>query len=108
MSEEIKNEIEETEAIEAAEEKEAADEIEAIEEAEAEEEIEEVREKAQKNSLFKRVVAWIFLALIAVMFCIFIFMVITGSKYIIPMLFVLIILPFAAYIMIWLRDVFSK
>ena len=61
-----------------------------------------------KNSKFKRIVAWIFLALIAVMLCIFIYMVFTGSQYIIPMLFVLIILPFAAYIMIWLKDVFSK
>ena len=76
------------------------------------EEIEEFNEEEletfKKNSTFKRIVAWIFLALIAVMLCIFIYMVFTGSQYIIPMLFVLIILPFAAYIMIWLRDVFSK
>ena len=61
-----------------------------------------------KNSKFKRIVAWVFLALIAVMFGIFIYMIITGSKYIMAMLFVLIILPFIAYIMIWLRDVFNK
>ena len=69
---------------------------------------EEELETFKKNSTFKRIVAWIFLALIAVMLCIFIYMVFTGSQYIIPMLFVLIILPFAAYIMIWLKDVFSK
>ena len=101
MSEEIKNELEETEALEESEEIEESEDIEDPEDTEA-----QVRVK--ENSLFKRIVAWVFLALIAIMFVIFIFMVVTGSKYIIPMLFVLIILPFAAYIMIWLRDVFSK
>ena len=69
MSEELKTEIEETEEIN----EEGAEEF--TNESDASEELESFR----KNSLFKRVVAWIFLALIAIMLCIFVYMVFTGS-----------------------------
>ncbi len=64
--------------------------------------------KEHKTSLVTRIVAIICLLIFAIMLGIFIYLVITGSEYILAMLFVIIIFPVILYLIVWLRKVFSK
>ena len=64
--------------------------------------------KEHKTSLATRIVAIICLLIFAIMLGVFIYLVITGSEYILAMLFVIIIFPVILYLIVWLRKVFSK
>ena len=64
--------------------------------------------KEHKTSLATRIVAIICLLIFAIMLGIFIYLIITGSEYILAMLFVIIIFPVILYLIVWLRKVFSK
>lgn len=68
---------------------------------------EEVGEE-KKTSLLARIFATLCLLIFAVMIGIFIFFIITGSEYIMAMLFVVIIFPVILYLIVWLRKVFSR
>ena len=61
-----------------------------------------------KRSKMLRVVAILLLVFYVCLLGAFIYMVITGSRYIFAMIFVLIMFPLVLYIMVWLRKVFSK
>ena len=61
-----------------------------------------------KKSKASRVIAIILLAIFAIMLGIFIYFIITGSQYILAMLFVVIVYPIIIYIILWLRKVFNK
>ena len=60
------------------------------------------------HSTASRVLAWILIGIYAVLLGIFICFVITESRYILQMLFVLIIYPVLLYLILWLRKVFDK
>lgn len=68
---------------------------------------EEVGE-VKKASLAARIIAILCLLMFAVMIGIFIYFIITGSEYILAMLFVVIIFPVIIYLIVWLKKVFSK
>lgn len=68
---------------------------------------EEVGE-VKKTSLADRIIAILCLLMFAVMIGIFIYFIITGSEYILAMLFVVIIFPVIIYLIVWLKKVFSK
>ena len=68
---------------------------------------EEVGE-VKKASLAARIIAILCLLMFAVMNGIFIYFIITGSEYILAMLFVVIIFPVIIYLIVWLKKVFSK
>ena len=68
---------------------------------------EEVRE-VKKASLEARIIAILCLLMFAVMIGIFIYFIITGSEYILAMLFVVILFPVIIYLIVWLKKVFSK
>lgn len=68
---------------------------------------EEVRE-VKKASLAARIIAILCLLMFAVMIGIFIYFIITGSEYILAMLFVVILFPVIIYLIVWLKKVFSK
>ncbi len=68
---------------------------------------EEVGEE-KKTSLLARIFATLCLLIFAVMIGIFIYFIITGSEYIMAMLFVVIIFPAILYLIVWLRKVFSR
>ena len=68
---------------------------------------EEVGEE-KKTSLLARIFATLCLLIFAVMIGIFIYFIITGSEYIMAMLFVVIIFPVILYLIVWLRKVFSR
>ena len=68
---------------------------------------EEVRE-VKKASLAARIIAILCLLMFAVMIGIFIYFIITGSEYILALLFVVILLPVIIYLIVWLKKVFSK
>ncbi len=64
-------------------------------------------ENKEKRSILSRVIAIILLAIYAVFLGIFIYFVITGSKYILAMLFVIIVYPVSLYLIFWIRKVFG-
>ena len=68
---------------------------------------EEVRE-VKKASLAARIIAILCLLMFAVMIGIFIYFIITGSEYILAILFVVILFPVIIYLIVWLKKVFSK
>ena len=68
---------------------------------------EEVGE-VKKASLAARIIAILCLLMFAVMIGIFIYFIITGSEYILAMLFVVIIFPVIIYLIIRHKKVFSK
>ena len=68
---------------------------------------EEVGEE-KKTSLLARIFATLCLLIFAVMIGIFIYFIITGSEYIMAMLFVVIIFPVILYLIVWVRNVFSR
>ena len=55
-----------------------------------------------------RILAWVLIGIYAVLLGLFIYFIISGSQYILQMLFVLIIYPVFLYIIVWLRKVFDK
>lgn len=55
-----------------------------------------------------RILAWILLGIYAVLLGVFIYFIVSGSQYILQMLFIVIIYPVILYIIIWLRKVFDK
>ncbi len=59
-------------------------------------------------SVGKRIIAIVLLVIMAVLFGIFIYCIIFNQKYVIPMLFVVIIFPILVYLFIWVRKVFNK
>lgn len=69
---------------------------------------EDMAEETEKHSRGVRVLAWILLGIYAVLLGVFIFFVVSGSQYILQMLFILIIYPVILYIIVWLRKVFDK
>lgn len=72
------------------------------------ENIEKTENAVQKRSPIVRIISIILLLGYLVLLGIFIYMIITGSKYLFPMIFVIIIYPVILYLMVWLRKVFSK
>ena len=64
-------------------------------------------ENKEKRSILSRVIAIILLAIYAVFLGVFIYFVITGSKYILAMLFVIIVYPVSLYLIFWIRKVFG-
>ena len=64
-------------------------------------------ENKEKRSILSRVIAIILLAIYAVFLGIFIYFVISGSKYILAMLFVIIVYPVSLYLIFWIRKVFG-
>ena len=64
-------------------------------------------ENKEKRSILSRVIAIILLAIYAVFLGIFIYFVIIGSKYILAMLFVIIVYPVSLYLIFWIRKVFG-
>lgn len=64
--------------------------------------------EVKKASLAARIIAILCLLMFAVMIGIFIYFIITGSEYILAMLFVVIIFPVIIYLIVWLKKVFSK
>ena len=61
----------------------------------------------EKRSILSRIIAIILLAIYAVFLGIFIYFVIIGSKFILPMLFVIIVYPVSLYLIFWIRRVFG-
>ncbi|SEP92967.1 hypothetical protein SAMN02910369_00904 [Lachnospiraceae bacterium NE2001] len=61
-----------------------------------------------KPNLFFRILAIILLLIYLVLLGVFIFFLITGSEYLMAMLFVIIIYPVILYILVWLKKVFSS
>jgi succinate-acetate transporter protein len=64
--------------------------------------------KTSKNSLSKRIFAILFLGIYLVLFGIFVYMLFSGSNYVIQMLFVIIVFPVIMYLFVWLRKVFDN
>lgn len=63
----------------------------------------------EKNkNILKRIISIILLLGFVVLLGIFIYTIVSGSAYVIQMLFVVIIYPVIIYIVVWLRKVFEK
>ena len=61
-----------------------------------------------KNSLFIRVLSIILILIYLALLGIFLYCMITGSEYLLAMLFVIIIYPIILYIFLWLKKVFGN
>ena len=61
-----------------------------------------------KNSLFKRLMSLLIILIIVSLFGGVIYCIITGSKYLLPMVFVSMIVPVIIYLILWVKKVFSK
>lgn len=61
-----------------------------------------------KNSLFKRLISLLIILIIVSLFGGVIYCIITGSKYLLPMVFVSMIVPVIIYLILWVKKVFSK
>ena len=68
----------------------------------------DIKDIQKPTSIGKRVIAIVLLVIMAVIFGIFIYVLIFNQKYVIPMLFVVIIFPILVYLFIWVRKVFNK
>ena len=64
--------------------------------------------KEGKRSIILRIIALLFLGLYLVLLGIFIYMLFSGSNYVIQMLFVIIVFPVFIYLFVWLRKVFNN
>ena len=64
--------------------------------------------KEGKRSIILRIIALLFLGLYLVFLGIFIYMLFSGSNYVIQMLFVIIVFPVFIYLFVWLRKVFNN
>ena len=71
-------------------------------------EINETAGTSENRGKGVRILAWILLGIYAVLLGVFIFFIVSGSQYILQMLFIVIIYPVILYIIIWLRKVFDK
>ena len=58
--------------------------------------------------MFKRLISVLIILIIVSLFGGVIYCIITGSKYLLPMVFVSIIIPVAIYLVVWVGKVFSK
>ena len=65
-------------------------------------------EKKSIGTLIKRIVAIVLLGIYLVLLGTFIYMLFSGSTYVVQMLFVFIIYPIILYLFIWIRKVFDK
>ena len=76
------------------------------------ESINEVMENEEKPVMKRnpmlRVAAWILLIGYLFLLGLFVYMVVTGSRYIFAMIFILIMYPLILYLMIWLRKTFGN
>ena len=61
-----------------------------------------------KSSLFSRVLAIIGLLIFLVLFVLFVYFIVSGSEYIIQMLFVIIMYPLILYLISWVKKVFDR
>lgn len=64
--------------------------------------------KESKRSIILQIIALLFLCLYLVLLGIFIYMLFSGSNYVIQMLFVIIVFPVFIYLFVWLRKVFNN
>jgi len=64
--------------------------------------------KTSKNNIFIRIIAMIILGIYLVLLGIFVYMLFSGSNYVIQMLFVIIVFPVVIYLFVWLRKVFDN
>ena len=64
--------------------------------------------KEGKRSIILRIIALLFLGLYLVLLGIFIYMLFSGSNYVIQMLFVIIVFPVFIYLFVWLKKVFNN
>ena len=68
----------------------------------------ESNKKDKPHSLFLRIIAIVIIISMIGLLGAFVWCIISGSKYIIQMLFLVIIYPMVIYVMIWLKKVFDK
>jgi len=61
-----------------------------------------------KNNIFKRLISLLIILIIVSLFGGVIYCIITGSKYLLPMVFVSMIIPVVIYLIVWVKKVFSK
>ena len=61
-----------------------------------------------KPNLFKRILALMIILIIVSLFVGVIYCIITGSKYLLPMVFTSMIVPVIVYLFVWVGKVFSK
>ena len=65
-------------------------------------------EVVKKRSIIVRILSILLIVFYLVLLGILIYMIATGSRYIMAMIFVVIMYPVILYCMLWLRNVFSK
>ncbi len=65
-------------------------------------------EVSGKRNPAVRLLALFLILIYVVLLGIFIYMIVVGSKYIVAMLFVLIVYPVILYLLLWLRKVFRS
>ncbi|MCR5214867.1 MAG: hypothetical protein K6E10_10680 [Eubacterium sp.] len=63
---------------------------------------------AGKRSPIIRALALILILIYVVLIGVFVYFIVTGSQYILAMLFVLIIYPVILYLLLWIRKVFGS
>ena len=61
-----------------------------------------------KPNLFKRILSLMIILIIVSLFVGIIYCIITGSKYLLPMVFTSMIVPVIIYLFVWVSKVFSK
>lgn len=61
-----------------------------------------------KTNLVKRLISLLIILIIVSLFGGVIYCIITGSKYLLPMVFVSMIVPVIIYLILWVKKVFSK
>ena len=62
----------------------------------------------KKSDIILRIIAVILLLIYVLILAGFIYMIITGSKYIFSMLFVVIVYPIIIYLLVWLKTGFDR
>ena len=62
----------------------------------------------KKTGIVSRILAFLALLIMVGLIVAFIWCIFSGSKYIIQMLFLVIIYPVIVYVMVWLRKVFDR
>jgi hypothetical protein len=67
-----------------------------------------VKDESKKSSPIIRALSLILILVYLVLLGIFIYFMISGSEYLLAMLFVIIIYPIILYVFVWLKKVFSN
>lgn|GEM_PF-2317809 len=67
-----------------------------------------MKDESKKSSPIIRALSLILILVYLVLLGIFIYFMISGSEYLLAMLFVIIIYPIILYVFVWLKKVFSN